>query len=172
VTIAVSDGVLALGGRAAADWIDGARDRAGWIAGVRDVRLGVVAETDAAAMARDRIELLARELRTRSVAFVRDTELAPDGAAALERIAAVAREALSIAGTACLRLEWIAVGTNDEPGGDAINARMREDRARWLAGALRERGVADVRIAADDDAGAQLRQRGAFLRMVPTAAAQ
>lgn len=172
VTIAVRDGVLALDGRAAEDWIEGARDRAGWIAGVRDVRFGVIAETDAAALARDRIELLARELRTRSVTFVRDTELASNGAAALERIAAVAREALSIAGTARLRLEWTAIGTNDEPGGDAINARMRADRARWLADALRERGIVDVRIAADDDAAAQLRQRGAFLRMVPQAAAQ
>jgi len=173
VTIAVRDGVLSLDGRAAPAWIDAARDRAGWIAGVRGVQFGVVAETDEAAIARDKLDALARTLQTRRVGFVRDVELAPGAANVVDDIAEDVRNALSYAKTAGVGIAWIAVGTNDEPGSDEINARMRADRARWLADALVQRGVANVRIAADDDVeSAQARQRGAFLRMVPREASR
>jgi hypothetical protein len=166
VTIEAHDGTLALGGRAAAAWIDGARDRAAWVPGVRRVEFNVAREDDEVATARAALAEIARTMPARVIAFVRETEPSADSASVLDAIVADARRANSLAAAAGVSLRWIASGTNDDPGSDATNARVRSARAQWLADALRSRGIANVAAAPDDDATArETRQRGAFLRI-------
>ena len=77
-----------------------------------------------------------------------------------------AQRAAALAAAAGVEVRWIATGTNDEPGSDTTNARVRAARAQWLADALRARGIANVANATDDDATARAaRQRRAFLRL-------
>jgi hypothetical protein len=166
VTIEAHDGALALGGRAPAAWLDGARDRAAWVPGVRRVAFDVAREDDAAANARAALAAIARAMPSKRVAFVRETEPSADSAAVLDAIVADAQRAATLATTAGVAIEWIATGTNDDPGSDVTNARVRSARAQWLADALRARGIANVAMAPDDDATArETRQRGAFLRL-------
>jgi hypothetical protein len=102
------------------------------------------------------------------VTFVRDLEPVAGIEATVDEIARDAREAGEIAGRLGKRTEWIAVGTNDDPGSASINARLRGDRARWLADALGARGVANVRSAGDAEFDVSaIRQRGALLRAAP-----
>jgi len=159
-------GALALAGHAPAAWVDSAHERAAWIPGVRGVQLAVTPEADAAAIARKELDALARTISTHRIAFVRDVELASDANVMLDQLVGEAARAVSLATTAGVGIEWTAVGTNDDPGSDAINAHLRALRARWLADALASRGVSSVRTAADaDEEAVQARQRGAFLRM-------
>jgi hypothetical protein len=167
VTITVQNGVLALGGHAAPEWIEAAREKAAWIAGVREVRFSVVPELDDATIARGALDALAGTIPEKRIEFVRDTIPAPDSDAVIDVLAADALRAEMLATTAGVEIEWISAGTNDEPGSDAINTTLRSERARWLAYALAARGVANVRSAAED--GAQqpdARRRGAFLKLV------
>jgi hypothetical protein len=170
VRVAAHDGVLALEGKAEGSWIDAARERARWIAGVRDVRVAVTPITDEAAIARGKLDALLRSILSLRVNFVRDLQPVADTDAVVERIARDALAANALATTLGERTEWIAAGTNDDPGSDAINARLRADRARWLADALGKRGVA-VGIADETDIP-QIRERGAFLRAAPHGSAQ
>jgi hypothetical protein len=166
VTIETHDGALALGGRAAAAWVDGARDRAAWVPGVRRVEFNVAREDDAIVTARAALAEIARAMPSKLVAFVRETEPSADSAAVLDAIVADAQRAAALATTAGTPIQWIATGTNDDPGSDATNARVRLARAQWLADALRARGITNVAVAPDDDALARAtRQRGAFLRL-------
>jgi hypothetical protein len=168
VQVAVRDGVLALDGRADATWIEAAREHAAWIAGVRDVRIAVTPNVDEAALARERFDALMKSIPLLRVTFVRDLEPVAGIEATVDEIARDAREAGEIAGRLGKRTEWIAVGTNDDPGSASINARLRGDRARWLADALGARGVANVRSAGDAEFDVSaIRQRGAFLRAAP-----
>ena len=171
VTIAASDGVLALGGRAPAAWIDAARERAAWVPGVQEAKFGVTSEKSDAAAARADLDRLSAVIAARRIAFVRETEPAQDATSTLEALVADMRRADSLAATAGVAIEWIATGSNDDPGSDSTNARVRASRAQWLADAIGARGIAGVRTAADDDADAsRIGQRAAFLRMVTTAA--
>lgn len=166
VAVAVRDGVLALSGRADAAWIATARERAAWVPGVHGVDLSLTANSDPAALARRRLDALAVQIAARRIGFDRATEPAADGGAILDGIAADAKQAESLARSAGVAIEWTAVGTNDEPGSDALNARLRAARARWLAGELARRGVTNVAIAADDDAdAAHADRRAAFVRL-------
>jgi len=165
VMIEAHDGALALGGRAAAAWIDGARDRAAWVPGVRRVDWNIARE-DAAAAARAALADIARTLPDKRIAFTHETEPSAESASVLDAIVADAQRAASLAATAGVPIQWIATGTNDDPGSDTTNARVRAARAQWLADALRARGIANVATAPDDDATARdTRQRGAFLRL-------
>lgn len=167
ITIGVKSGVLALGGHAAGAWVDAARERAAWIAGVRGVEFAVARDTDEATAARAELDALARTIPARRITFVRDTELAPGADAVFDELVGDALRAQSLATTAGIGIAWTATGTNDDPGSDATNARVRAARASWLADALDARGISGVRTAADDDAQAlQERQRGVFLRLV------
>ena len=84
----------------------------------------------------------------------------------LDAIVVDAQRAAAFAATAGASLQWIATGTNDDPGSDTTNARVRTARAQWLVDALRARGITNVVAAPDDDATArETRQRGAFLRL-------
>ncbi|HEV7490559.1 MAG TPA: hypothetical protein VGO25_07110 [Rhodanobacteraceae bacterium] len=166
VTIGVKDGVLALGGSAAAAWVDAARERAVWIAGVQRVDFGVTPEADAAALARQQLDDLVRMIPTRRITFVRDVDLGTGADAVLDQLVGDAKRAAVLASTAGAGIELTAVGTNDDPGSNAINARLRASRARWLADALTARGVSGVQTAADEDEDAlQARQRSAFVRV-------
>ncbi|HEX5121955.1 MAG TPA: hypothetical protein VFV97_01815 [Rhodanobacteraceae bacterium] len=165
VTIEAHDGALTLAGRATAAWVDGARERAAWVPGVRRVEFNVAREDDAVAAARAALAEIVRAMPEKRVAFVRETEPSAESPATLDAIVADAGRAATLAATAGVPLQWIATGTNDDPGSDATNARVRGARAQWLADALRARGITNVAIAPDDDATArETRQRGAFLR--------
>jgi len=165
VTIASRNGVLALGGHAPRVWVDTARERAAWVAGVKNVQFAVAADTDEMAAARAEIDGIAREIEALHVPFVRDTELAPGGADVVDGIARRAGRIAALATKAGIDVAWIAAGTTDEPGSDDLNERLRAERARWLAQALTERGIAGVRFAATDADAARVRQRGAYLRL-------
>jgi hypothetical protein len=171
VAISAKDGVLALEGHATAAWIGNARSRADWIPGVRSVAFGVAADSDPAASARAELEAIADAMPARRVTFERDVELAPGAAAVFEEIVTDALRAQALAATAGVGIEWIAAGTNDEPGSEAINAQLRAARARWLADALGARGIAHVRASGDDAEPPRTHERGAFLRLVVGAAA-
>lgn len=166
VTIDVKDGALALAGHAPAPWVASARERAAWIPGVRSVQFAVTPEADASAVARQKLDALARTMSMQRIAFVRDVELAGGADTVLDQLVSETSRAASLATTAGVGIEWTAVGTNDDPGSDTTNAHLRALRARWLADALASRGVAGVRTATDEDEDAlQARQRGAFLRL-------
>jgi hypothetical protein len=166
VTIAAKDGVLAFGGSAPAAWIDTARDRAAWVPGVRRVDFNVAREDDPAVNARTALAEIARTMPDKRIAFARETELSPESAPVLDAIVADAQRAAALAVAAGTSIRWVATGTNDDPGSDSTNARVRAARAQWLAEALRARGVTNVVTAPDDDAAArEARQRGAFLRL-------
>jgi hypothetical protein len=166
VTVAAHDGVLSLGGHAATTWIDVARDRAVWLPGVRRVDFNVAREDDAAAAARAALAGIVRTMPAKRIAFVRETDPSAESSAVLDSIVADAERARVLGASAGTPVQWIATGTNDDPGSDAINARIRAARAQWLADALRARGVTNVEPAAVDDATANaVRQRGAFLRL-------
>lgn len=167
VQVAVQDGALALIGRADASWIAAASERAAWVPGVRDVRIALTPNVDEAALARERLLELTKAIESQRVTFVRDVEPAAGADAIVDRIARDARDAGELATRSGQRIEWIAVGSNDDPGTAAINARLRADRARWLVDALTARGVANLRSARDGEVDVSpIRQRGAFLRVV------
>jgi hypothetical protein len=165
VTVSVSAGVLALGGRAPSEWIAAARERAGWVPGVRSVDFAVAPERDAAASARAALAAIARAMPDRIVAFTRETEPAPGSTEILDAILADAERAESLARTAGVRVAWVACGTNDDPGSEAVNAHLRAERAQWLVDALRARGIVNVAVAPDDPSLADAHVRGAFIRL-------
>ncbi|HEY0179035.1 MAG TPA: hypothetical protein VGC30_05325 [Dokdonella sp.] len=162
VRIAVRRGVLRLDGRAPADWIARAGERAGWIAGVARSELALTPELDAAVAARAELERLAADLAARPVVFVDDVRAADGADARVDELAGAVRRAQALAASAHVGLALVAVGTNDAPGSDAINRRVRLARARWLADALAARGVADAIDTGEDARG---ERRGAYLRL-------
>jgi len=165
VTVAVDGGVLAIGGSADRTWIETARERAGWVPGVRSVEFTVASRDDTSAAKNELVEL-ASAMSNKVIRFVRDTEPAPEAAAVLDAIVADTRRAVALGKRTGFGISWIATGTNDDPGSDATNARVRADRAKWLADALRARGVANVAVAPESDLSVlDVRLRGAFLRL-------
>jgi hypothetical protein len=163
VTTSVRDGILALGGHASREWIAAARERAAWVPGVRSADFAVAAERDRAAS--EALSAIARAMPERVVTFARDTEPAPESAAVVDAIVADARRAEALGKTAGVGIAWIASGTNDDPGSEAVNAHLRTERAQWLVDALRARGVANVAVASDDPSLAEAHRRGAFIRL-------
>jgi hypothetical protein len=164
VEIDARGGALALGGHADGAWIMHAEDKAAWVPGVGSVAFTVASDTDAAALrARRQIERLVGDIAFRRVAFVRDTELADGAAAALDALASDMARVEALAQEAGAAVAWTAIGSNDDPGTDSINARLRAERARWLADALVARGFKKVRADAGAGAAAQS-ERAAFVR--------
>ena len=166
VTIDVRGGALALGGHADGAWIVHAQDKAAWVPGVGSVAFNMASDTDAAALrARGEIERLVGDIGFRRVAFVRDTELADSAAAALDALASDMTRVEALAQEAgATVVAWTAIGTNDDPGTDSINARLRAARARWLADALLARGLANVHADAGNAGAAIQSERAAFVR--------
>lgn len=166
VTIEAHDGVLTLGGRAAAAWVDAAKQRAAWVPGVRSVDFNVARDD---ADERNRLSGILAAITGRRVGFVREVEPTPESAAVFDALVAEMREAEAIAAKLGTPLTWVAAGTNDDPGTDETNARVRYARAQWLADALRARGFDNVRVSAPDDLFARdSRERGAFVREAGT----
>jgi hypothetical protein len=168
VTLAVHGGVLSVAGDADSAWIETARQRAGWVPGVRHVDFAVGNRDDSAAAKNELFEI-ASTVPDKFVAFGRDTEPAPEATRVLDALVADTTRAAALGKRIGVDISWIAAGTNDDPGSDAANARVRADRAKWLADALRARGVANVAVAPETDLAARdVRQRGAFLRLAGT----
>lgn len=160
VRLAVRGGVLELDGLAEPAWIEMARARAGWVPGVGGVEVHLSPLADAAA-ARAELERMLAALADLQVPFGDEDE---PGEGAMEVVAQVA-EALShaqaLASRAGVALRIESVGRNDETGGDAVNARVRALRARWLAAALATRGFGGVEPVDLDSRG----RRSAWLRI-------
>ncbi|GAA0707739.1 hypothetical protein [Dokdonella soli] len=146
VRLTVKDGVLALDGHAPDAWITAAREHAGWIPGVVRTELTLSPDGDAAAAARAELERLVQALNTLDVPFGEDTQPAAGAQAVVDEIARSARQVAALASTAKVTLVLASVGSSDESGTDATNARVRAGRARWLAQALAERGVGAVEV--------------------------
>jgi len=142
VRATVERGVLRLDGVAPEAWIAAARERAPWIAGVARAEFSLAPATDAAQAARAELDALAARLPQLEVRFLDAAQPAPGADAAVAQIAEAARRAQALARTAKADVELVAVGTNDETGSDATNARVRALRAQWLAQALAAQGVA------------------------------
>jgi hypothetical protein len=165
VTIDVRGGALTLGGHADGAWIQHASDQAAWVPGVGSVAFDVASDTDLAALRlREEIDRLARDIGARRIAFVRDTELADGAGAALDALVSDMSRVATLARGSGAGVMWTTIGTNDDPGTDSMNTRLRAERARWLADALVARGIANVRADAADAGAASQRERAAFVQ--------
>jgi len=164
VDSSVHDGVLELKGKAPEAWIAAARERAGWIAGVRRVEMAVLPDADPVATARAELATLAHTLATLQVPFANDAILAAGGESIVDDIVDAAKRAHALAAAAHARIAFTCVGSNDEVGTDEANARVRAERAHWLADTLAARGVGDGQpIALGEDAPNN--RRAAYLRL-------
>jgi outer membrane protein OmpA-like peptidoglycan-associated protein len=163
VRVAVKDGLLILDGTAARDWIASARERSGWVAGVGRVAFSVSPDVDPVAVARAELETLIKRLPTERVLFVDETDLAPESAAILDSVARDAQRARALAATARVQVALTGIGLNDGTGRDETNVRLRAARSRWLADALRTRGIEVAVGDAPTGEAATSNQRAAYL---------
>ena len=169
VTLAVHAGVLDLQGRASAEWIDGTAARAGWIAGVSRVESKLTPEIDAVGAARSELVRVLASLDDVVVPFVQDAEPGPEAGQAVERIAATLKRASALARVAQKGVSIHVFGSNDDSGGEDTNARVRLQRAQWLALALAARGIEDVRPVDAPDGAPDRRAAHVHATIVETA---
>jgi hypothetical protein len=162
VTLAVHAGVITFDGRAPAEWIDGVAARAHWIPGVARVESALAPDIDAVATARSELVRVLANLGEVAVPFVQDADPGPEAARAVDHIATLLKRAMALARVARKRVSIDAFGSNDASGGEQTNARLRLQRAQWLALALAARGIDEVR-AVDAPDGAPDR-RAAHVR--------
>ena len=141
VNLSVNQGVLVAEGMAAADWIGQRQADAAWVAGVHGVDWRVMPPADSTGQARAELERLADSLATRAVTFAHGVEPDADSEAGLDGIAALLKQAVSLAVAAEVTLQLHIEGYNDAPGSGELNARLRQARAEWLRDRLREHGV-------------------------------
>lgn len=144
VQLSVRDGVLELDGAASEEWISANRVRIAWVSGVRSVDWRVSATTDPAQRAREELTALASRLSGLEVSFVREVEPTVEGEAQLDEMGALLQRAQSLAVDAGVSAKLHVMGYNDAPGSEAVNARLRDQRAQWLRDRLRESGVSDA----------------------------
>jgi hypothetical protein len=144
-TVAVHGGVLSLGGEAPAEWIDGIAARAGWIAGVTRVESTLVPAVDELAVARAELGRVLASLDDLAVPFVEGAEPEADAGQVVDRIAAALKRASALAQLARQGIVITVLGGNDDSGSSDANARVRLQRAQWLALALAARGVDGAR---------------------------
>lgn len=177
VDVRMRDGVLVLSGTATQAWIDAAAPRAAWVPGIKAAAFEVVPAVDAVAEARAALDAIARAVQDIDVRFVRDVETAADAEARVGEIAAALTRAQALAGVAGHALHIEVSGYNDAPGGEAINASLRDARARWLRDALVARGIKAELLGTidpttrDDPAGSTMVFRGARARLLHEAIA-
>ena len=143
--MAVQGGVLSLGGEAPAEWIDGVEARAGWIAGVTRVESTLVPAVDASVVARAELGRVLATLDDLAVPFLQGAEPEPDAGQVVDRIAAGLKRASALAQVARQGIAITVFGSNDDSGSSEANARVRLQRAQWLALALAARGVSATR---------------------------
>jgi hypothetical protein len=162
VRVSVHERVLQLVGQAPQVWIDAATTRAAWIAGVAHVDANLATDVDPALVARVELDRLLATLADASVPFLQDAQSAPGAEQSVDAMAETARRATALAQVANVGLAFFAYGSNDESGSEETNARVREQRAQWLALALAARGIDHVQPASAADGGPN--RRGAYLR--------
>lgn len=169
IRLAAASRTLRIEGRAPAAWIERARERAGWVPGVAEVVFEAVAEAtpapDAATRARRELDQLLADITALHVAFGEDLQPDAGSAAVVERCAQALRRARSLAAAAGVGLAVGAYGTTDATGSEEVNARLRGQRARWLADALAAKGVDGVAVDAAAAATGSPERRGAQLRV-------
>lgn len=161
VRLSVAQGVLTITGDAPAAWIDSAREHAQWIAGVARVEWETAPQQDLAVVARAQLQVAVDALAKLGVTFG-DATAATSGSDSVDAIASAARHAIALAAIAKVDLAFTSIGTTDELGSATANARLRTDRARWLALALAARGISRVEVDSGDQ-GRDVARRGAFL---------
>lgn len=168
VRLAVKSGVLTLAGNAPDAWIAHARERGAWVAGVTRVESALSSNVDPAVVARAELDRLLTQSNARQIPFVQDAQLAPGADAEVDALARNLQQALALAKEANVELDLFAIGNNDDTGTREANARVRAQRAQWLALALSARGIADVRIGTTlESAGIDASNvRGASVRAV------
>jgi outer membrane protein OmpA-like peptidoglycan-associated protein len=151
VQLAVANGVLAVSGQAARDWIEKRHEQAAWVAGIRSVDWQVGETSDAAdaakaaaAAAATRAELtaVAAELESHVVRFDNETAPAEGVEVQLRDISDSLHRATSLAAQAGVGLRLRIDGYSDASGSAELNAGLRLARAGWLRDRLREHGVA------------------------------
>lgn len=165
VALDVKGGVLQLSGRAPQAWTDAALARAAWIAGVVRVESSLAGADDEAALARTELDRLLADIAQKVVPFVDGAEAAADSGGLADALAASLRRADALAKVAGKTLAVTTWGSNDDSGSEDTNARVRAQRAQWLALALSARGVAGVQSAASAVATDAVPVRGAFVRI-------
>ncbi|MEP6882747.1 MAG: hypothetical protein ABI866_12185, partial [Dokdonella sp.] len=145
VLLSVSDGVLALRGNAATNWIAKNEDRAAWIAGVRrvdwQISEPVKPNFDGKAAAAAELRTVITSLDASAIGFIDETEPTAAAIDELERVAGLLKRAQSLAGEAQVNLTLRIEGYNDESGPAEHNAELRLARATWLRDRLRQIGV-------------------------------
>lgn len=141
VEVVARDAVLHLTGVAGESWIERARDRAAWVPGARAVEFAVASATDPAAIARARLDEIATAAARLTVGFSRDTEAVDGADAVVVALADLLRPVPGLAAQAGVAVAIELHGVNDAPGSEQVNARVRGQRADWLAHALAERGI-------------------------------
>lgn len=170
IRLAAAARTLRIEGHAPAAWIERARERAGWVPGVAEIAFEAVPEVepapDAATVARRQLDEQLAIIAALHVAFGEDLQPVADAAATVERYAQALRRARTLAPTVGVALDAAVIGTTDASGSEEVNARLREQRARWLADALAAHGIDGLVIElAVPEAGSPSR-RGAQLRVL------
>ena len=170
VQLAASRGALNLAGSAPAAWIATAHERAGWIPGVTRVDFALTPSSDAVAGARAELERVLPTFAHLQVGFADDGRPLADSAGDVEAIVRAAAHAGELARVARVELVMQSIGTTDASGSADANARLRDERARWLAQALAARGIGGIRVAAEPAlAQPGTDRRGAHLRVTNAA---
>lgn len=164
VTLTVHERVLDLSGLAPQAWIDAATQRAAWIAGVARVTSTVTADIDAPVAARTEVERLLATLDTQVVPFVQDAESASGSEETVATLAQTLQRMQLLARVANIEVDLVAIGDNDDSGSSETNARVRAQRAQWLALALAARGIVDVRVGKASDEQGTANRRSAHVR--------
>ena len=178
VQLAVNDGVLAVNGQAAHDWIEQRRAQAAWVTGVRSVDWRVTEPStpphsvEPQAQARSALNKLIGEIGQKPLLFTSATEPSDDSVAELRHVADSLKTAGALAATAGVTLHLTIDGYSDAPGTAVLNAKLRMARAEWLRDSLRhslrQAGAAaalldDATLSAATDPSAGI--RGAKLRV-------
>ena len=141
VQLGIHDGVLAVSGHAARDWINMRRGQAAWVTGVRGVDWQVAETTDAQGQARAALNALVVEIERTTLHFTIDTEPSDATRSQLQQVAESLQKAGTLAATAGVALHLNIEGYSDTAGSPELNARLRMARASWLRDSLREAGT-------------------------------
>lgn len=168
VEVVARDAVLHLTGVAGESWIARARDRAAWVPGARAVEFAVASATDPAAIARARLDEIATAAARLTVGFSRDTEAVDGADAVVAALADLLRPVPGLAAQAGVAVAIELHGVNDAPGSEQVNARVRGQRADWLAHALAERGIDTTLlrpVRSDERGDDEGLRRAAFARL-------
>ncbi len=142
VQLVVNDGVLALSGQAASDWIERRQGQAAWVTGVRSVDWRVAETTDPQVAPRAALAALIAEIEQTTLGFTTGIEPSDTASNQLQQLAESLQKAELLAAKLGVVLRLYVDGYSDASGSADLNARLRMARAGWLRDSLRETGVA------------------------------